>query len=744
MQSASKARWQQMTALVSLSTSGAITGFSLVPGTAAADLTSPTGTQIRLLALHQAARPAQPDDTALRSAIVNVAHYYLRMAAGKTPAEMEALIWQHDSIDGVNHGESCAAFASLTLELAAQVAGQQSWVTGGTSYPWPLHKWADVRVNPNPASPGITSVQQDAQAHGRWHPIGDGYRPLPGDWVLFQGHVEVVTSYAGGILRTVGGDSLPNFTVNAHEFANPLSAQGVIGFVNNGELAASAGLAQVTGTQLPGSTQPGPGGHGAAQHHRAAPGAAVIPGVPGAGSTSPTPAGPPPRAVVAAAAVPGTSHANGHGSRNRRHAPPHGIRPMRARADATAAAAAVAGADVPGAGVAAGAAVPQVGVPGPRPARAVAASGTAAIPGLSGTAPVVADSVSARTKYTRHQPAAALSPSADMTAQQAFISQVAPGAMATQQKYGVPAAVTIAQAIDESGWGQSYLSTKDHNLFGIKGSGPAGSDLQPTAEFENGQQVTRIASFRVYRDITQSIDDHGKLLATSSYYTQSMAARHNPDAFANALTGVYATDPTYGAKLIGLMQRYNLYRYDHAPQGAHPAPPAAGGSASAGHGGAASSGAATTGPGGTPGSVPSQRARPGGAGIPGTGQVTSPGRVRPTRLRARRRHQPRADPAHDPGARRDHQPGPGRRGPPWTGTGRQLRTDQRGQQRAARDLELRAQRDRRVPSWRGLALQGSARALVPGRRPVQGAGRTRALEAGRPPVRGPAWPASLD
>ena len=41
-----------------------------------------------------------------------MAHYYLRMAQSKSPAEMEALIWQRDSIDGVDHGPSCAAFAS--------------------------------------------------------------------------------------------------------------------------------------------------------------------------------------------------------------------------------------------------------------------------------------------------------------------------------------------------------------------------------------------------------------------------------------------------------------------------------------------------------------------------------------------------------------------------------------------------------------------------------------------------------
>ncbi|MGH3068285.1 MAG: hypothetical protein ACRDMI_06825, partial [Streptosporangiaceae bacterium] len=228
---------------MSLTAGGAITGFSFVPK-AAADISSPASMPLNLVALRQSAhsaRSAPGTDTMLRTAIVNVADYYLRMAQSKTPAEMEAIIWQHDSIDGVDHGQSCAAFASLTLELAAQVVGQQSWVSGGGSYPWPLHSWADVRVEPNPASLGIISIQQDAQAQHRWHPVGDGYRPLPGDWVLFDGHVEVITEDRGGVLHTVGGDSLPNFSVNAHQYGAPLSSAGVVGFVNNGSLPAATG-----------------------------------------------------------------------------------------------------------------------------------------------------------------------------------------------------------------------------------------------------------------------------------------------------------------------------------------------------------------------------------------------------------------------------------------------------------------------------------------------------------------------
>src|SRR5215467_2743150 len=254
MPSAGKPWWQQATALVSLGAGGAVTGFSFIPRPAA-DLTSPSSMPVHLMALEQSARPGETADGALRSAIVNVATYYLRMAASKTAAEMEAIIWQRDSVDGANHGASCAAFASLTLELGANVVGQHSWVSSGTTYPWPLHKWADVRVNPNPASLGVTSIVQDAQAHNRWRPLGDGYQAEPGDWVVFDGHVEVVTKYSGGVLHTIGGDSLPNFSVNAHAYGEPLGAQGVLGFVDNGGLATAAAATVSSGEQGTGGSQ---------------------------------------------------------------------------------------------------------------------------------------------------------------------------------------------------------------------------------------------------------------------------------------------------------------------------------------------------------------------------------------------------------------------------------------------------------------------------------------------------------
>ena len=285
-----KPTWQQATALVSLSTCGAMTGFAFAHGTVD-EMTSPTRMPVKLVALDKPAKPEQTGDSALRSAIVKVAKYYLRMAQSKSPAEMEAMIWGVDSVDGADHGESCAAFASLTLALGAQSTGQQSWVTGGTTYPWPLHKWADVRVDLNPDSPQIVSVMQDAQAHHRWHPLGDGYQPQPGDWVLFDGHVEVVTSYSPGALRTIGGDSAPNLSVNAHTFTGSLGAQGVAGFVNNGQLlsAVSSGNGTSGGSaagrsadaETAGIVAPGRAGEGSA----AVPGTALT-AVNGQGATA--------------------------------------------------------------------------------------------------------------------------------------------------------------------------------------------------------------------------------------------------------------------------------------------------------------------------------------------------------------------------------------------------------------------------------------------------------------------------
>ena len=62
--------------------------------------------------------------------------------------------------------------------------------------------------------------------------------------------------------------------------------------------------------------------------------------------------------------------------------------------------------------------------------------------------------------------------------------------------------------------------------------------------------------------IAQAFDEHGRLLATASVYRNAMNQKDNPEAFADALTGVYATDPNYGFTLKWVMEHYGLTQYD--------------------------------------------------------------------------------------------------------------------------------------------------------------------------------------
>jgi flagellum-specific peptidoglycan hydrolase FlgJ len=565
---ARKPWWQQATALVTVSAGGVITGFNFAPGAAA--LTTPASVPLHQLALEQAAQPgtagkAAASDAQLRAAIVNVASYYLKLAKTKTPAQVEALIWGEVSGDGADHGPSCAAFASLTLELAAQTTGLRSWVTGGTTYPWPLPAWADVRVDTNPASPQVTSVAADAQAHGRWHPLGDGYIPQPGDWAVYDGHVAVVTGYSGGVLDTIAADSLPGFTLNAHSSAAPLADQGIAGFTDNGNLQPAPGdkPGQAAKAAPPPGDKPGQAAKAAPVKAKgAAAAAAPVPGLPGAA------------ALAGTGGIPGAGPAAGNEGTG--GSAKGGVPGVLATGQLL--------------GEAAASTAPE-----PRPAPASAPANVKPAPSRPSRPAAPASAASPSPSSASSSPKQYATPGT--RDQQAFISLVAPGTVAAQQRYGVPASVTIAQAIEESAWGQSSLAAQYHNLFGIKGTGPAGSVTLPTQEYENGSWVTVGAQFAVYHNDAESIADHAELLATSGYYARAMADRAYPDAFANDLTGVYATDPGYGANLIALMKLYNLYQYDTAP---------------------------TAAPAATPAPAPSRTSAPASGSIPG---VISPGKV---------------------------------------------------------------------------------------------------------------------
>ncbi len=141
-----------------------------------------------------------------------------------------------------------------------------------------------------------------------------------------------------------------------------------------------------------------------------------------------------------------------------------------------------------------------------------------------------------------------------------FIAKIAPDATRDWLRSGVPASLTIAQAALESSWGSSGLTQKANNLFGIKGSGPAGSVIMPTTEYQNGVRIKINAPFRKYHSWAESVEDHTRLLHNKRY-AAVLNRTGRQAAYAVAAAG-YATDPDYVAKLISLMDKYNLYQYD--------------------------------------------------------------------------------------------------------------------------------------------------------------------------------------
>ena len=149
------------------------------------------------------------------------------------------------------------------------------------------------------------------------------------------------------------------------------------------------------------------------------------------------------------------------------------------------------------------------------------------------------------------------------------ILSLAPGAQSSQRTYGVPSSVTIAQAILESDWGRSRLATEAKNLFGIKAfgrPGTAGIYTALTWEVYDGRNVTVAAAFRAYNTLEDSIEDYGNRFHDNSRYWPALAVKDDPRAFARAIHAAgYATDPAYAPKLIALMDRFNLYRYDVQP-----------------------------------------------------------------------------------------------------------------------------------------------------------------------------------
>lgn len=140
-----------------------------------------------------------------------------------------------------------------------------------------------------------------------------------------------------------------------------------------------------------------------------------------------------------------------------------------------------------------------------------------------------------------------------------FLRSIAGEATYGDWAQGVPASITLAQAILESSWGNA---APGFNWFGLKGVGPAGSVERRVVEYRHGRRRHTMAAFRLYDDPADAIRDHGEILATRSCYARARAAGDDVEGYARGLVGVYATDPRYADKLMRLITSLSLDRFD--------------------------------------------------------------------------------------------------------------------------------------------------------------------------------------
>ena len=154
---------------------------------------------------------------------------------------------------------------------------------------------------------------------------------------------------------------------------------------------------------------------------------------------------------------------------------------------------------------------------------------------------------------------------------EALITAAAPAAQASQLETGVPASVTLAQAVLESGGGT--IAALANGFFGIKAQPVAkgtyrwedvavGCVLKKTWEVRRGRAGREIAAFRAYATLEDSVRDHGLRLRRVAVYAPAFAHNDDPVRFARAIARRYATDPAYAGKLESVMDRYDLTAYD--------------------------------------------------------------------------------------------------------------------------------------------------------------------------------------
>jgi lysozyme len=164
-----------------------------------------------------------------------------------------------------------------------------------------------------------------------------------------------------------------------------------------------------------------------------------------------------------------------------------------------------------------------------------------------------------------------------------FIENLAPAAKQVGVKYNVLPSLLLAMSSLESNFGQSGLAQNGHNLFGVKGSYNGESINLPTKEYINNHWVVINAKFKSYPGWAESLEDVCLLFTNGVSWDRSkyhnLIGEQNIEVAAHSVQADgYCTDPSYGDKLMNIVNTYNLRQYDGqtAPQPVQDAPAASG------------------------------------------------------------------------------------------------------------------------------------------------------------------------
>ncbi|MFZ1495656.1 MAG: glucosaminidase domain-containing protein [Saprospiraceae bacterium] len=147
---------------------------------------------------------------------------------------------------------------------------------------------------------------------------------------------------------------------------------------------------------------------------------------------------------------------------------------------------------------------------------------------------------------------------------QNYILQYAEIAVNEMHRTKIPASITLAQGMVESGYGQSVLAIRANNHFGIKCKSNWDGECYPLYDDEFDENMNlKLSYFRAYENVIESFFDHSDFLLNTPRYSELFKLGYNYKLWAKGLQQYgYATRLDYAQILIETIEKYQLYKYD--------------------------------------------------------------------------------------------------------------------------------------------------------------------------------------